>query len=106
MLSAYGSEQSALSDVEIRDRLFAALDKFSNRRRVLAVPPDVTRFHSGAGALMGLAHEYLGDRLSAVLPATGTHTPMSTGEILAMYPDVPPQLFRRHDWRRDLVSLG
>src|SRR3974390_1200225 len=106
MLSANGSEQSALSDAEIRDQLFAVLGNFASRSKVLAVPPDFTRFHSGAGCLTGLTHEYLGERLAAILPATGTHTPMSAAEIQAMYPGVPEHFFQRHDWRRDLVSLG
>ena len=56
--------------------LLEALAKLGERRRVLAVPPDQSREHSRAGELTRFAWDYYGDRLKAVLPAIGTHTPM------------------------------
>ena len=56
--------------------LFAALDKLGERKRVLVVPPDITRLHSRAGDLTRYAWEYYGERLKAVLPAMGTHAAM------------------------------
>jgi len=53
---------------------------------VLAVPPDQTREHSRAGELTCYAGEYYGDRLKAVLPAVGTHTPMRQDQIAHMFP--------------------
>ncbi len=47
----------------------------------------------------------IGRRLAAVLPAIGTHAPMTEGEIASMYPETPGSLFKVHDWRRDLVEL-
>ena len=55
---------------------------------------------------MDLLAEFLGDRLVDVLPALGTHRAMTDGEIAAMYRGVPRELFRVHDWRRDVVTLG
>lgn len=74
--------------------------------RTMAVPPDITRLHSGSGELLkGFAAE-LGDRLTDVLPAVGTHEAMSEAEIARMYPGVSPDLFRPHDFRNDIVTLG
>ena len=73
---------------------------------MLAIPPDFTRFHSRAGQLTGYAYQYYGDRLTDVLPALGTHEPMSAAQIKTMFPGVPAGLFRAHDWRRDIVTLG
>ena len=94
---------------EFRAGLYAALDKLEKikpRKKVLAVPPDFTRFHSMAGALTDMAYEYYGDRLTDVLPALGTHKAMSESELATMYPKTPKNLIRVHDWRNDIVTLG
>ena len=75
-------------------------------RRVLVLPPDASRRHSFAGQLTRAAYDVLGTRLSDIMPTLGTHHPMSPQEIETMYEGVPPQLFRDHDWRHDLVELG
>jgi len=41
-----------------------------------------------------------------VLPATGTHAPMSDQEIATMYVGVPRALFQHHTWRSGLAALG
>ena len=103
---AAGSETTALSSAELKQSLFAALDSLGERKRVLALPPDITRYHSRAGELTRYAWEYYGDRLKAVLPAIGTHVPMTDDEIGHMFGDVPRGLFRVHDWRTGIVTLG
>ena len=62
---------------QLNDLLSEALGKLGTRNRVLALPPDITRFHSQAGLLTQAVYGYYGDRLKAVLPAIGTHTPMT-----------------------------
>ncbi|MFP4644642.1 MAG: lactate racemase domain-containing protein [Spirochaetales bacterium] len=74
--------------------------------RVLAVPPDITRFHSGSGEVLGAAASYLGKALTDVIPAVGTHSPMTGAEIARMYPAVPAELFRDHNFRTDVETLG
>lgn len=78
-------------------------------RRVLLVPPDHTRLHSRAGEITVL----LLDRLEgagcevAVLPAIGTHVPMTTADADRLFGGhIPHDRLLRHDWRGDLVSLG
>ena len=98
-----------MSPEEFRAGLVEALDKLEKlkpRKKVLAVPPDFTRFHSKAGELTDMAYEYYGDRLTDVLPALGTHKAMSESELATMYPKTPKNLFRVHDWRKDIVTLG
>ncbi len=101
-----GGVSDRLSDNDLRNGLFAALDQIGPRRRVLALPPDFTRFHSQAGQLTRFAWEYYQNALTDILPAIGTHHPMSDAEIQAMFPGVPRQLFRVHDWRHGFVTLG
>ena len=74
--------------------------------RVLAIPPDITRLHSQAGALTQAAWRYYGDRLKAVLPALGTHTPLRPDQISHMFGDMPHGLFRVHNWRTDIETVG
>jgi len=95
-----------MSAAEIRAGLNEALRKLGERKRVVAVPPDFTRFHSKAGELTEMAWEFYGDALVDVLPALGTHTPMSDAQIATMFGETPRELFRVHDWRRDIVTLG
>jgi nickel-dependent lactate racemase len=76
------------------------------RRKVLALPPDITRHHSRAGELTQYAWQYYGQRLTDVLPALGTHVPMTDAEIGVMFGEMPRDLFRVHDWRHGLVTLG
>ncbi|HEY4009418.1 MAG TPA: lactate racemase domain-containing protein [Acidobacteriaceae bacterium] len=106
---AAGSPTTEMSPEEFRAGLFEALDKLEKlrpRKKVLAVPPDFTRFHSKSGELTDMAFEYYGDRLTDVLPALGTHKPMSESELATMYPRTPKDRFRVHDWRNDIVTLG
>ena len=103
---AAGSPTTEMSPAEVRGHLFEALHLLGDRRRVLVIPPDFTRMHSQSGLLTELAWEYYGDKLLDVLPALGTHRPMTDREIAAMYGATPKSLFRIHDWRNDVVTLG
>ncbi len=101
-----GSENENLSGEDLKQGLYAALDKLGKRRKVLVLPPDITRLHSRAGELTRYAWQYYGDALTDILPAIGTHFPMTEPEIKRMFGDVPPSLFRAHDWRNGFVTLG
>jgi nickel-dependent lactate racemase len=106
ILFSHGSTNTVFSPGEVREALFAALDQLGAKKRVLAVPPDFTRFHSQAGLLTEMVWEYYGTRLTDVLPAIGTHFPMTDEEIATMFGKVPKSLFRVHDWRQGLAKLG
>lgn len=103
---ARGSETENLTTEDLKAGLYAALDKLGKRQKVLAIPPDITRFYSRAGILTQFAWQYYGEQLTDILPALGTHFAMSGEEIKRMFSDVPVSLFRVHDWRNDLSTLG
>ena len=103
---AAGSPTTEMSPSDVRSGLFSALDKLGKRNKVLAVPPDFTRMHSQSGVLTELAWEYYGEQLTDVLPALGTHKAMTDDEISIMFGATPRELFRVHDWRNDIVTLG
>ncbi len=103
---AAGSPTTELSDRELREALTACLEQLGPRRRVLAIPPDFTRYPSQAGKLTCFLHEQLGDALVDILPALGTHDPVQDWQRERMFPGIPSELFRQHDWRRDVVTIG
>jgi nickel-dependent lactate racemase len=103
---ATGSETTELSHEDIKNALEESFGKLGKRNKVLAIPPDYTRSHSQAGLLTQLAYAYYGSSLTDILPALGTHAPMSHGEIDHMFGDIPHNLFREHRWRTDIVTLG
>jgi nickel-dependent lactate racemase len=101
-----GAPDAELSPDALRSALYQAFDRLGDRRRVLAVPPDGSRFHSRAGELTQYAHAYYGDRLGCVLPALGTHTAMTPAALTRMFGGIPQRLFAVHNWRTDVVTLG
>ncbi len=101
-----GSEKSVIGPEDLRKAIFSALGKLGPRKRVLVVPPDFTRFHSGAGEITSLISEFYGSSLKDILPATGTHSSMTSSETEKMFPGLPKNLFRTHDFRKNAVTLG
>jgi nickel-dependent lactate racemase len=101
-----GSDTTELSSDDLRAGLEAALVQLGERKRVLIVPPDASRFHSRAGELTQLAYRHYGDRVKVVLPALGTHTAMNEAALARMFGEMPRDLFRVHHWRTDVVTLG
>ncbi|MFO7656079.1 MAG: lactate racemase domain-containing protein [Bacteroidales bacterium] len=106
LLYSRGSENDVLGPDDLKNGLIEALSKLGSRKKVLAIPPDITRMHSRAGELTRYAWEYYGNVLTDILPAIGTHFPMTYNEISEMFGNVPSSLFREHNWRSDLTKLG
>jgi len=103
---ATGSVETDLSLQQLHDLLVESLAQLGKRGRVLVVPPDQSRVHSRAGDLTRYAWEYFGDQLQAVLPALGTHAAMQPEQITRMFGAMPTELFRVHNWRTDVETLG
>jgi nickel-dependent lactate racemase len=101
-----GSENTVINSNDLEYGLYSALVKIGSRKKVLVIPPDFTRFHSRAGEITTLLYKYYKGNLKDILPALGTHTPMSDQDIAEMFKEVPIELFRVHDWRRDVVTVG
>ena len=103
---ARGSLDDNLSPADLEQGLKTAFERLGARKRVVLVPPDITRLHSRAGEMACCAWRHYGQRISDVLPALGTHTPMTAAQIDRMYPGIPHELFRIHDWRGGIETLG
>lgn len=103
---AHGSTDTTISPDELEYGLYSALEKLGPKKRVLVVPPDYTRIHSKSGEITTLVYKYYKENLKDILPALGTHVPMTGDEISEMFRDVPKYLFRIHDWRKDVITVG
>jgi len=99
-------EEGGISLEAMKKHFFKGLKALGKRERVLLIPPDITRLHGMGGTLAVWAVEYYKDAVKAILPALGTHVPMTDAEIDIMYPGLDHELFVGHDWRNDIVTLG
>ena len=92
---------------EIRAALAKAIEG-RNLRRVLIIPPDFTRFHSNAGFITESLYSMLAARGVEVdvMPALGTHVPVSETQWKAMFGSVPFDRMIVHNWRTDVVKIG
>jgi len=101
-----GSENTVIGPADLEYGLYSVFVKLGTRKKVLVVPPDFTRFHSKSGDITSLIYKYYKENLKDILPALGTHAPMTEQQITEMYKGVPKELFRVHDWRKDVVTVG
>ena len=103
----YAKTEAGLSPEEIRAALLQSLEG-RDLKHVLIIPPDFTRFHSNAGFITNVYYHTLTERGCEVdiLPALGTHEPVSQEQAAAMFGDIPYEKFIPHNWRTDVVKLG
>nr|MCU0719224.1 D-mannonate epimerase [Pirellula sp.] len=80
-----GSKTSILGHEDYRDAIEATLAARGPVRKVLAVPPDHTRLDSQAGPIMHALLDQLGQSLTDVMPALGTHSAMNEEELTKMF---------------------
>ena len=103
----YDSRGEGLAREEIKEALLKSLEgkKLNN---VLIVPPDFTRFHSNAGYITNVYYHALTDKGCRVdiLPALGTHIPVTKEEAAIMFGDIPYEKFIPHNWRTDVMKIG
>ena len=101
------SVEEGLSPEEIKAALLESLEG-RDVKNALILPPDFTRFHSNAGYITNVYYHALTERGADVdiLPALGTHVPVTPEQSAAMYGDIPYEKLIPHNWRTDVVRLG
>ncbi|MDR3050736.1 MAG: lactate racemase domain-containing protein [Oscillospiraceae bacterium] len=106
--SVYAEEGRGIGEAALRGALRDCLaDIRGGLQKVLLLVPDYTRLHSGAGQIANILYRLLADTCRVdILPALGTHAPMTRDECGAMYGDIPLDRFLVHNWRTDVVSIG
>lgn len=102
----WGDKNGSISNDDLKNYIFSTFEKLGVKNRILTIPPDFTRFHSFAGKITELSWMYYKDSLKDILPALGTHSPMTSDQIQTMFGTTPEHLFRVHNWRSDLTTLG
>ena len=99
------TSDAGIPDSQLRDALAQSV---AGRplKKILLIPPDATRAHSCAGKITAMYYEMLkGTCHIDVLPALGTHEPVSRREC-DDFLGVPYASVIHHHWRDDVVKLG
>ena len=99
--------EEGLSAAQIRTALEESL-AWRTPKKVLVIPPDFTRFHSNAGFITQVYYEILTARGAQVdvLPALGSHVPVSESQWRTMFGAIPYEKMLIHNWRTDVMKLG
>lgn len=108
-LSITSKDNGGISIEEIEEALKKSLQEQGKElKKVLLIPPDITRAHSGAGDITRIYYNILKDSCQVdIMPALGTHMPMAHEEIDIFFgPDIPKERFIVHNWREDVVKIG
>lgn len=101
------TRNSGLSREEIHDAVIRSLAGRSPRH-VLLLPPDFTRLHSNAGLITRMYYDALtaaGAQVD-IMPALGTHVPVSREQFSVMFGGIPYDRMLVHNWRTDVVNIG
>jgi nickel-dependent lactate racemase len=76
-------------------------------KRVLLLPPDITRMHSGAGKLTEMLYQLFAAEADVhVIPTLGQHVPHTPDENRQMFGSIPNERIHAHDWRGGSVQIG
>jgi len=97
--------EAGIDDITLRGALKREIEG-RELKKVLLLPPDATRSHSCAGKITRMLYNMLGDDCRVdVMPALGTHEPMSKAECESFL-GIPYDNIIHHDWRNDVIKLG
>ena len=107
-LSLTAGTPEGFSNEQVRQALMQAFQGLKGRlRKVLLVPPDFTRFHSQAGLITKMLYDWLSpDCRVDILPALGTHVPVSQADWELMYAGIPLETMLTHHWRNEVRLIG
>jgi nickel-dependent lactate racemase len=76
-------------------------------KRVLLLPPDITRAHSGAGRMTEILYNLFAKEADVhLIPTLGQHVPHTPDENRRMFGSVPEERIHAHDWRGGCVNVG
>lgn len=106
--TVYAQGPEGISEAQVLTALQAAFGEMAGRlKKVLLVPPDFTRMHSQAGLITRLLYNWLSPTCQVdILPALGTHVPVSQSDWQVMFHNIPMERMLVHHWRDEVVHLG
>ncbi|MCE5345705.1 MAG: lactate racemase domain-containing protein [Bacteroidales bacterium] len=75
--------------------------------KILLLPPDITRAHSGAGWITNLLYNYFSPSAEVfIMPTLGQHVPHTEEQNLWMFGDIPKENILIHNWKKDGKRIG
>lgn len=99
-----------ITDTQLERFLDDAYALFSSKKdvkKILIIPPDFTRYYSMSGKITSMLYKKLKDECTIdILPALGTHMPMTDKELDEMFEGIPHDRFFIHDWKKDVIKIG
>ena len=109
----FKQESSNISREQILElaRQYAAEAKkriCANPKRVLLLPPDITRAHSGSGWIVEELYKiFTADGADVhLIPTLGQHVPHTPEQNKWMFGSVPEEKIHVHDWRSGSTVIG
>lgn len=105
-------EAPFISRAEIEAMCQRTLDEARTRlgcdfRRVLLLPPDLTRAHSGSGWITETIYNLLPATCDIhVIPTLGQHIPHTEAENKWMFGSIPHERIHPHDWKGGITNVG
>ncbi|HAJ78571.1 MAG TPA: hypothetical protein DCO75_02270 [Fibrobacteres bacterium] len=76
-------------------------------KRVLLLPPDITRAHSGAGVIAERLYNLFSPIADVyVIPTLGQHLPHTEAQNKWMFGSIPENKIIKHDWKTDGKLIG
>jgi nickel-dependent lactate racemase len=108
-------EADAIPESEIRAAAVRLVEEAQKRiaprlKRVLLLPPDLTRAHSGAGKVTEwIYREIIAREPEAqvrVIPTLGQHVPHTEADNKWMFGSIPNAIILPHDWRSGVSRIG
>jgi len=106
-IRSVSDSDTGLDAVQIREHVLNVLEGMECER-CLILSPDYSRLYSNGGLITNIIYHELtsGGCMVDIMPALGTHAPMTDREIVLMFGDIPKDRFIVHNWRDDVVKLG
>ena len=108
----FNETSSSFSRPQVEALVKRALDEARTRicklpKRVLLLPPDITRMHSGSGWITEAFYKLLKDEADVhVIPTLGQHEPHTREQNAQMFGSIPHERIHAHDWRGGCVRVG
>ena len=103
------AKNGTIDDGELFASLQSSLpENLATLKKVLVIPHDFTRLHSGAGKITAMYYDILHKFCQVdILPALGTHEPMTDAEFRQMFGEkIPLTSIIHHNWRYDVEKIG
>ena len=108
----FSLQADSISRAQVEESCVRLLDEARTRiardlRRVLLLPPDLTRAHSGAGWITETIYQLLRRTCEVhIIPTLGQHVPHTEAENKWMFGSIPHNRIHAHDWRGGVTRIG